>query len=76
MSTPVVDVTDATVTLGGRTIWSNLTARVAAGEFVAVLGPNGVGKSTLLKAILGLQPLASRHRPLCRMVPSLYTCHC
>jgi zinc/manganese transport system ATP-binding protein len=57
----VIDVDGATVTLGGRTIWSNLTASVAAGEFVAVLGPNGVGKSTLLKAILGLQPLASGH---------------
>ncbi len=56
---PVVDIVGATVMLGGRTIWSDLTASVAAGEFVAVLGPNGVGKSTLLKAILGLQPLAS-----------------
>jgi zinc/manganese transport system ATP-binding protein len=58
---PVVEVVDATVTLGGRPIWSNLTATVSAGEFVAVLGPNGVGKSTLLKAILGLTPLASGH---------------
>ena len=55
----LVDVRDASVTLGGRTIWANVNATVAAGEFVAILGPNGVGKSTLLKAILGLLPLAA-----------------
>jgi len=55
----LVDVRDATVTLGGRTIWSGVNATVHSGEFVAILGPNGVGKSSLLKAILGLVPLAS-----------------
>ena len=56
---PVLQVTDAAVTLGGRPIWSGVTARVDAASFAAVLGPNGVGKSTLLKAVLGLQPLTS-----------------
>ncbi|MEN3310075.1 MAG: zinc/manganese transport system ATP-binding protein [Micromonosporaceae bacterium] len=54
----LVDVDRATVVLGGRPIWSHVDATVSAGEFVAILGPNGVGKSTLLKAILGLIPLA------------------
>jgi zinc/manganese transport system ATP-binding protein len=53
----LVKVHDATAVLGGRVIWSHVNVTVAAGEFVAILGPNGVGKSTLLKAILGLIPL-------------------
>ena len=56
---PVVQVEEATVTLGGRTIWQNVSLTVQPGEFLAILGPNGAGKSTLLKAILGLIPLSA-----------------
>jgi zinc/manganese transport system ATP-binding protein len=45
--------------LGTRTLWSDLSFSLASGEFLAVLGPNGVGKTTLLKVLLGLVPLSS-----------------
>ena len=53
-----VSIRDARVDLGGRTIWRDVELEVGVGELVAILGPNGVGKSTLLKTILGLVPLA------------------
>ncbi len=56
---PVIRVSDAAVTLGGRTIWQGVNLTVQPGEFLAILGPNGAGKSTLLKAMLGLLPLSA-----------------
>ena len=55
----VLSLHDAAVTVGGRTLWSGVDVRVGSGEFVAVLGPNGVGKSTLVKVILGLLPVTA-----------------
>ncbi|HJQ42427.1 MAG TPA: ABC transporter ATP-binding protein [Jatrophihabitantaceae bacterium] len=56
---PVVRLRDATLRLGNRTLWSGLDLDVAPGEFLAVVGPNGSGKTSLLKVLLGLYRLAS-----------------
>ncbi len=50
---------NAAAQVGGRTIWSDVNISVPHGQFVAVLGPNGVGKSTLIKSVLGLVALSA-----------------
>ena len=37
----------------------SVSIEVSAGEVVTLLGPNGAGKSSLLRAIMGLQPISS-----------------
>jgi heme exporter protein A len=43
---------------GERTLFVDLSFRLAPGELLRLLGPNGSGKSSLLRALLGLTPLA------------------
>ena len=42
----------------GRLVFGNLSFRLQAGQAAAVRGPNGVGKSTLLRQLAGLIPVA------------------
>lgn len=59
MTPSVLSVKAAKLELAGRVLWENLNLEVNPNEFIAILGANGSGKSSLLKAILGQLPLSA-----------------
>ncbi|MGD0853066.1 MAG: metal ABC transporter ATP-binding protein [Acidimicrobiales bacterium] len=52
---PALAVDDISVSLGGRQILDHVSFDVHGAEFTGLIGSNGVGKTTLLRTILGLQ---------------------
>lgn len=58
-ATTVLECTDLAAGYGPVQVLFGASLRVAQGEIVAIIGPNGVGKSTLLRVIGGLLPVTS-----------------
>jgi zinc/manganese transport system ATP-binding protein len=52
---PVLDVDGVSVSFSGRKVLDDVSFEVNQGEFTGLIGSNGVGKTTLLRTILGLQ---------------------
>jgi zinc/manganese transport system ATP-binding protein len=52
---PVLEVEGVSVAFSGQTVLDRVSFRIRAGEFTGLIGSNGVGKTTLLRVILGLQ---------------------
>jgi iron complex transport system ATP-binding protein len=51
MSAPLLELNRVTVMRGERAALEDVSLRIEAGEHVCILGPNGCGKSTLIKTI-------------------------
>ncbi|WP_246226359.1 ABC transporter ATP-binding protein [Chelativorans xinjiangense] len=58
----MIGLENASVSFGSRTLFSGVSFTVSVGRSMAILGPNGRGKTTLLRALLGFQPLAKGSR--------------
>jgi len=56
-SPTLLSIQNASLAFGEHTLWTGLDLEVQPHEFIAVIGSNGSGKSSLLKAILGQQEL-------------------
>lgn len=50
---PIVELRDASFAYGRKAILTDVSLRIARGDFLGLVGPNGVGKTTLARAILG-----------------------
>jgi len=69
MSQPVIELKKAGLRLGERRLWQDLNLAVEPGEFLAVLGPNGSGKTSLLQVLLGLSQLSTGSVMIAGKVP-------
>lgn len=56
MSKSLIQIKNLTVGYESQTILENIDFNIEANDFIGVIGPNGGGKTTLIKSILGLIP--------------------
>lgn len=58
---PIVSLEDVTFAYQDANVLQNVTFSIDSGEFIGIIGPNGGGKTTLLKLIMGfLRPLSGK----------------
>ena len=56
-SAAMLEVRGLAKSFGARSLFANVDLRLSAGDYLAVVGDSGVGKSTFLNAIAGLEPV-------------------
>ena len=54
MGTPLIEIKNLSAGYDSRTVLRNINLTVYDRDFLGIIGPNGGGKTTLIKCILGL----------------------
>ena len=54
MRYPIIEIRDVTFAYNGQAVLEDVNLDIRQGDFIAMIGPNGGGKTTLLKLVLGL----------------------
>jgi zinc transport system ATP-binding protein len=54
MEKSIVEIKDVWFAYNGQTVLEDVSLNIRSGDFIAMIGPNGGGKTTLLKLVLGL----------------------
>jgi zinc/manganese transport system ATP-binding protein len=65
----VVSVDRLSLRFGERVLWDDLGFELEQGELLAVLGPNGTGKTSLIRILLGLLEPTSGRVEVCGLPP-------
>jgi ATP-binding cassette subfamily F protein uup len=69
----VAELTDVSKSFGGKTVIRDFSCIIQRGDKVGLIGPNGIGKSTLLKMILGeLAPDSGEVRLGTKLAPAYF----
>ena len=56
---PLVEMAEVSSSYGNTVALQNVSLKIWPGQFMAIVGPNGGGKTTLLRTILGMVPVTS-----------------